>query len=229
MRYGALSRSMLGGYMTKSKLSEARKKARLTQQELADAIGAHWTTISRLETGKLPMNYDWATKISEIVRTPWYELMKGGSDPLTLYVQNLIADFGRNVRGYHQDGGSLVALPPPNAGFWALISDETLFPQFRKGDLLHFTEYPVEEIDKIIGRSVMLISTKVSPFEFFGTLARGIDRDRYCVRNAGVPDSVDLEPEIVALADIVYLQPALPPSFNPKIIPEPWKDGLKDE
>lgn len=211
---------MLDGYMAKSRLAEARKKAGLTQQELADAVGAHWTTISRLETGKLPMSFAWAKKIGEIVHIPWELLMGGEVDPQVVYVQCEISNAGRNVYGYYQAGNSLVALPTTGSGFWALVKDESFFPQFRQGDLLHFTAHPIEKIDELLGRTVMLIVKEVAPIDFFGTLARGINRDRYCVRNTGAPDSVDLDPDIVALADIHYLQPRLLPTFNPEIVPE---------
>jgi DNA-binding XRE family transcriptional regulator len=41
--------------MTEQELRRARKKLKMTQKQLAEALGVHWNTIARAEQGILPI------------------------------------------------------------------------------------------------------------------------------------------------------------------------------
>ncbi len=56
------------------KLREARRRARLTQQEMAHLIGCSEMTVSRWETGKRIPRLTDARKFSAITRVPLEEL-----------------------------------------------------------------------------------------------------------------------------------------------------------
>lgn len=47
-----------------SRVQSYRKAAGLSQEELAEKIGAHTITISRLERGKMKLNQDWRERIA---------------------------------------------------------------------------------------------------------------------------------------------------------------------
>jgi transcriptional regulator with XRE-family HTH domain len=48
----------------RNRIASLRKARGLTQQELADAVGAHWITISKLERGRASLSSDWRDKLA---------------------------------------------------------------------------------------------------------------------------------------------------------------------
>jgi len=48
----------------KNRIAERRKSLGITQQQLADAVGAHWITISKLERGKIKLTTEWLDKLA---------------------------------------------------------------------------------------------------------------------------------------------------------------------
>ena len=56
------------GYMKnspKNRIAEERLARGMTQQQLADAVGAHWITISKLERGRIKLTTDWLEKLAK--------------------------------------------------------------------------------------------------------------------------------------------------------------------
>lgn len=47
-----------------NRLREFREAAGLTQQQLADKVGAHWITISKLERGKMKLTTEWMERLA---------------------------------------------------------------------------------------------------------------------------------------------------------------------
>jgi DNA-binding XRE family transcriptional regulator len=48
----------------KNRIAEVRNARKMTQQELADAVGAHWITISKLERSRMKLTTDWLDKLA---------------------------------------------------------------------------------------------------------------------------------------------------------------------
>lgn len=67
---------------TDGPLTRARKRRRLTLQELGDRIGTSATQISRLEKSIRRVTWDWATKIADALDYDPAELMFGGKPPM---------------------------------------------------------------------------------------------------------------------------------------------------
>jgi transcriptional regulator with XRE-family HTH domain len=72
------------GYMgdaPKNRIAEERKAKGMTQQQLADAVGAHWITISKLERGRIKLTTDWLEKLAEPLGVRGIDLLSGPSNP----------------------------------------------------------------------------------------------------------------------------------------------------
>jgi DNA-binding XRE family transcriptional regulator len=72
------------GYMgdaPKNRIAEERKAKGMTQQQLADAVGAHWITISKLERGRIKLTTDWLEKLAEPLGIRGIDLLSGPSNP----------------------------------------------------------------------------------------------------------------------------------------------------
>lgn len=61
-------------------LRELRKKAGLTQQELAEAVGISRPTITCYETGRLSLDVKIAKKIAKVLKCKWWELYENDED-----------------------------------------------------------------------------------------------------------------------------------------------------
>jgi transcriptional regulator with XRE-family HTH domain len=48
----------------KNRIAEERTAKGMTQQELADAVGSHWITISKLERGRIKLTTEWLEKLA---------------------------------------------------------------------------------------------------------------------------------------------------------------------
>jgi len=57
-----------------ARLREARIKAGLTIQELADAAGLTWSNVQAIETGRLPGTLATKTKLADTLRMSFKEL-----------------------------------------------------------------------------------------------------------------------------------------------------------
>ena len=56
-------------------IAHYRAAAGLSQQELAEKVGAHWVTISKLERGKMQLTVDYMRKIGDALDVPAADLM----------------------------------------------------------------------------------------------------------------------------------------------------------
>lgn len=213
---------MQSGYMAKSKLAIARKRAGLTQQGLADAIGAHWTTISRLETGKLPLNYEWGLKLAAQLNVHWSELLDDVAGPTPITLSGKIFEQGARPIHFSMNDHANITLPKINRGTWYLFGDNSFFPQFKEGDIVHFSLMPLGTIEDLLGHFVLAIAPHTPPHDIFGTLARGKNPDKYCVRRPSAPDSDDFNPVLILRADVHYLKPPIPADFAPNVMREAW-------
>ena len=48
----------------RNRIAEVRNARMMTQQELADAVGAHWITISKLERARMKLTTEWLDKLA---------------------------------------------------------------------------------------------------------------------------------------------------------------------
>lgn len=76
-------------HMKNNNLREIRKAARMTQIDLANMLGKSQAVISAMETGKVAMNTDDLTKLSEIFSVTPHEIMDIDTPDLILKIGNL--------------------------------------------------------------------------------------------------------------------------------------------
>jgi len=59
----------------KNRIAEWRTARGLTQEQLADLVGAHFTTINRIENGKQGLSQKWIEKLSKVLEVNAFDLM----------------------------------------------------------------------------------------------------------------------------------------------------------
>lgn len=200
-----------------SKLSKYRKEAKLTQQQLADAIGSHWTTISRLENGKMELDYVWARRLAPILNVSIPDLLHDYKADEKIFIRGAIGEGGKTMRLFLNDSKNTYSLPSLYPGSWYVVDDDSFYPQFRHGDLIHLST--ATDIEPYIGRVgfVTTIDEQGPQKEYFGTIARGKAPGKYCVRRPNAPDSEDFTPFLFSWVDAAhfYVLPMDDDEFNP--------------
>lgn len=150
------------GYMSKiapNRIAELRKAEGLTQQQLAEALGAHWITISRLERGKLPLTFEWAERIGNALKVGKFDVYNKEPELKRIFVDGAITS-GGEVEYYHDgEGNEIFSAYQVNIDFyrragmhWFEIESDGFFPFFQTNDLVQATWQRPEDIDIFINR-----------------------------------------------------------------------------
>lgn len=205
--------------MIQNHLRNFRKKAGLSQAQLAEAIGAHWTTISRLENGKLEFTQEWAEKLAPVLKCSPFDLVSREMRTFPAYVAFGLRDkdqFSLLPSVIASEQRPFIQLEVPSAvpekDYWYRVEDDSLFPQLQQGDLFHIRAIAVDQADRCIGHLCFAVSaspegSSLESREFFGILARGKARETFCMRRLNAPDSEDFRIFILAKVDVIYPKP----------------------
>jgi transcriptional regulator with XRE-family HTH domain len=126
-----------------NRIARVRKEKGVTQQELADKLGVHFVTVSKLERGKMQLTTKWISRIAEALDVDPEEVWT-----TTSFVDR-IALHGGIANGGIQDWDlkKLAGYSIPTEDFfdessvYIGVSDESLSPFFHWGDALKFTWY----------------------------------------------------------------------------------------
>jgi DNA-binding XRE family transcriptional regulator len=157
------------GYMRKranNRIAEVRNAQRMTQQELADAVGAHWITISKLERGRMKLTTDWLEKLAVPLRARPRDLLPDVDFGFTLSEPERVYS-ARNLPARKM------------APIWLTIQDDTREPLLHAGDevqLLPLTNLIGKQRKRAEGRLAFGGPANDSSFGFLG---RGERAGRY--------------------------------------------------
>jgi transcriptional regulator with XRE-family HTH domain len=124
-------------------IAKIRRSRGLSQQQLADLVGAHVITISNLERGKAYLTNEWLTKIADalqidedalLVTERTYKVWVDGEIEAN-YIQTAYPNQNRTVAyaAYFPD-------TPAHFPIWLRVRDNSLYPLFRASDLVRLVE-----------------------------------------------------------------------------------------
>jgi DNA-binding XRE family transcriptional regulator len=157
------------GYMkrrAKNRIAEMRNAQRMTQQELADAVGAHWITISKLERGRMKLTTDWLEKLAVPLRARPRDLLPD-------------VDFGFTFAEADRIYSARKLPAPKTAPIWLTIQDGTHEPLLHAGD-----EVELLPLSNLIGKQRKRAEGRLAfggpaNDSSFGFLSRGERAGRY--------------------------------------------------
>lgn len=142
-----------------NRIAEIRRKKKITQQQLADRLGVHVITVSKLERGVMQLTSSWIERLANALDVPQVDLW------LITELQGIDAS-GRIFNGDRID----VVEPEENrfstfrsplgdpTSKWLHVQDNTLLPYAGEGDLMQFSlmqSDKVEASDLLDGRLCM--------------------------------------------------------------------------
>lgn len=123
-----------------NKISEIRRQKKVTQQQLADRLGVHVITVSKLERGVMQLTGSWinrlatALEVSEAEIWGGFQLVSmGASGRLTTGDRVTVVDPENNRFSSYR---SLLGEPDSR---WLHVQDNALLPFFGEGDLVQFS------------------------------------------------------------------------------------------
>ncbi|SFL93484.1 Helix-turn-helix [Bradyrhizobium sp. NFR13] len=134
-----------------NKIATVRKKRKLSQQQLAEKIGAHAITISNLERGQTPLSPEWLEKLAGALQVEESALM-ADEKPLRVFLGGEIWARKFTIYGFNEDYPVVIARTPPlraDTPIWATVRDDSLYPVFREFDIIRLIPILVDEIDEV--------------------------------------------------------------------------------
>jgi transcriptional regulator with XRE-family HTH domain len=120
----------------KNRIAEERKAKGMTQQDLADAVGSHWITISKLERGRIKLTTEWLEKLATPLGVPPGALLRRAE------IRSGFADIPRLFHDLPSKALSDPKKFPSGKGQVQLKIDRASFePLLRTGDTLTLTPW----------------------------------------------------------------------------------------
>ncbi|GJD73122.1 helix-turn-helix transcriptional regulator [Methylobacterium goesingense] len=181
-----------------NRIAELRKLRGMTQQALADAVGAHWITISKLERGKLPLSFEWAERIGHALGVGEFDVFRTRFAPNTVFVDGVIIEGGRAFY-YKDEAGNLdhqaymieVETAQSPLKDWFIIENNALFPFFQTNDLVQVTYVDPTEIDLFIDR-LCLVSMPIENTDKLNSVLGFVVNGRKSGFDLNIPGSAPL-------------------------------------
>lgn len=191
-----------------NRLAEFRKRRKLTQQQLADLVGAHWITISKLERGIIRLSDVWQQRLAKALEIDGWELFNEPRPLPKVHVEGWIEEGGQ-VHPYDNDlefadGGNEGAdsftidtryFTHPSFR-WLVVAGDALWPLYQDGDRVCLWHVPEDEIENYHGRlCVAWYEDPVNKSEqvTVGVLDRGRIAGQHTVSRVGMPPLRDLK------------------------------------
>ncbi|MGX1105434.1 helix-turn-helix domain-containing protein [Bradyrhizobium elkanii] len=202
---------------TPNRIADWRRRRKLTQQQLADLVGAHWITISKLERGLLPLTSEWVDKIAEALKVVGVQLHANDRKEI-LWIDTVILD-GEMKGTSHGPESEEDPLPleivSKSLGIWALVADDSLYPAFQKGDMIKLTvvlnlpdSEPGDRHEDFVGR-LCLIRPKDIDRRVVAVLEKANKANKFTARPLNGPPLKDITVEILAPIEQAIFQPQL--------------------
>lgn len=143
-----------------NQIAALRKAKRVTQHELAERLGVHVVTISKLERGKMQLTTKWIHLIADALGVHPGDVFAPPQRVDVVFLAGSIkrgnlANFNtKNMQRYAYE----IDDPEDQASAWIGVADESLAPFFHWGDVLRFTSY-YEDIHLVSEGRLVFVQT----------------------------------------------------------------------
>lgn len=170
-----------------NRIHELRISRRWSQPELAEKVGAHWVTISKLERGHMKLTQEWMERLAQALGVEPAELISDAPLVRTVYVNGHLNDKGIVASDLEVEDSIGLAyqlqlgVDEPDKTEWYFVNSDAYYPVLSNGDLIRFTyTYPFVA-DSCIGKLCLVTIKDRSHAKMVGVL-----------NNSGTPGLYDL-------------------------------------
>lgn len=143
-----------------NRVAEIRKRMGLTQSQLAEKVGVHWITISKLERGQIQLTEEWRVRLGEALSVDHDLFLPANRRLTTIEVAGEIMP-GGIVQMYEDDDPHTFTVH--NGAFhalnkvWYYVNSDALAPIFQDEDLLCFARNDDVDPIKYVNRFSMIL------------------------------------------------------------------------
>lgn len=192
-----------------NRIAEHRKAKGVTQQQLADAVGSHWITISKLERGVMRFTEEWRQAIAKALEVNEWDLVAGPRPLPVVHVEGVIEEGGQVLLLSEEDTRDSFQLDTHifthPAYRWLVVAGDAMWPWYQDGDRICIYNLPEDEIESVRGRVCVAWFEKEGGQEdaTVGILERGRRPGLYTINRFGTPPMRDIKP--ISLAVVVMV------------------------
>lgn len=183
---------------TSNRIAELRKKAGLTQQDLAEKVGVHWITISKLERGQTKLSIEWMERIAPFLGVGTFDLVPKPKPIATVQLFGRIVP-GAEIEPFPDDAARTFTIRSDfivdSETMWFVVEDDALYPWFHTGDHIG-AGYTAAGPDEHIGRLCLIWDENNDAF--LGILAPGTKKERYDLHRPSLPPIRNKKIEMVS-------------------------------
>jgi transcriptional regulator with XRE-family HTH domain len=200
-------------------IAKVRKQRGLSQQQLADKVGAHVITISNLERGRAPLTSEWMERLSIALRVDESLLLKM-ERPLRVFVgaeltaNRLIFWEAEDIENSENMQFSVAIAETPgnfsaDSHRWAVLRDASLYPVFQELDVVRVVPVLENNEDEFewAKQRLCIVMPRGKEEIYVGYLSReSVEGHLKVNRIVGPPIDVD-GPSIIFVIDRAIYQP----------------------
>jgi DNA-binding XRE family transcriptional regulator len=179
-----------------NRIAELRQRRRMNQAGLADAVSAHWMTISKLERGQMQLTQEWMGRLATALGVEPAELLSDSPAVRTIYISGAIRDKGIVQESLNPEGpqdDEDISIPfdvqigavEPDRTVWYFVTTGMFYPYFHLGDAVRFSYQLVRNLEDAVGRLCLLELDAEPPRKVVGVLARGRDQELFEIQIPG--------------------------------------------
>jgi transcriptional regulator with XRE-family HTH domain len=145
--------------MTKSppnRIAEERKSSGMSQQDLADAVGSHWITISRLERGRMKLTTLWMERLARALNVLPIDLLASTKPIAPAVVSGAVGEDG-TLALFPKSEWSKTSVKNTHfnspGNFWVEVDGRSHEPVLHPGDFIQLIPAPDDDIGRaVLGR-----------------------------------------------------------------------------
>lgn len=197
-------------------IAKLRKEKGLSQAELAEKVGSHWITISKLERGIMQFTDSWRERIATALEVDPWDLVVGARKLPPIHV------LGRLFEGGEiddiADENLVIEI---NTQFfvhpdfrWVQVGDNSLYPWYQPGDIICLMALEEEEVGEHVGRVCVafFVAENGEADHAVGVLENGSSANTVNVQRFGKPTLrdvklTDLWVLVMAIFDVAKSRP----------------------
>lgn len=199
-----------------NRIHELRLRRKWSQPELAERVGAHWVTISKLERGQMQLTHEWMVRIAEALEIRPEDLISDSSLVRAVYMSGHLDDRGR-VKLLRRHGETVeigsrqydvqIGSESSEASIWLLIETDAYYPLIHSGDIVRFTFIEIKKLEKCIGRLCFIETDGEKLDRFVGIVSRGNESGTIDVQSPGASPLQGVVPANIAIASMALFEP----------------------
>ena len=164
-----------------NRIAAGRKRRGWSQRKLAEELGVHWITLSKIERGRQKLTWDRIVQIARSLEVEPSELLPSNEQIARVWIVGELDDDGL-IKTYPDDQPQqhhlMSSIYDDPASEWLIIKGNGLYPNYQEGDLLRITwDFAYDQrrsskrLARYIGRLCLVVDQ--SNQQHLGFLGRG--------------------------------------------------------